>query len=213
MKDFPWGYVVGAAVTVIGLLFNQWRADKRDKDRWDKEVARDQVKWDRERAERQEQWLREDHARTEQWKREDRRRWVDEQRTLYATSLKNAKELLGLLSRIHIELAWTTDSDDRKVKIQRYTDQLDSMKRDFDQAVSEVLIIAGDSAMGDVTRLSRSVHEAFVNARFWSAYSEDKLESSLAESHEAYNDYFSSVRQELGLSEPTLPETNPALGS
>jgi hypothetical protein len=40
MKDFPWGYLAGAAVTVIRLLVNQWRADKREVDRWQEEVER-----------------------------------------------------------------------------------------------------------------------------------------------------------------------------
>jgi hypothetical protein len=56
MKDFPWGYLIGAAVTVLGLLINQRRADQREVDRWNKDTARDSAKWDRYQAERSKQW-------------------------------------------------------------------------------------------------------------------------------------------------------------
>ena len=197
MKDFPWGYVVGAAVTVIGLLVNQWRADKREVDRWRKEVDRDKVKWERERAERLEQWKREDQARVEQWRRDDRRRWIDEQRTRYATSLKTARAFLSQLNSIHALSGLEIDEAD----VKKSGDRLDALMDAFDAADTEVRIIAGEPVLPHLATLRRNLRIAYVNLIPPFTYSEDQLAAAIERVRDSYNAYFRSVREDLGLAE------------
>ncbi|TDU89851.1 hypothetical protein EV138_3428 [Kribbella voronezhensis] len=209
MKDFPWGYVVGAAVTVIGLLLNQWRSDRREVDRWQKELDRDVEKWQREQAERQQQWEREDRSRIEQWKREDRRRWIDEQRTLYAASLRTARGLLDEIYSAEAQLAWVSDKEQIKAVISTFNSQLRHAEETFNDALSEVLIIASDEVLTKATALRDSLRAASIQARYYGTESGDRLSTARLQSKEDYDAYFRTVRADLGLSELPLSREDP----
>ncbi|GAA1266205.1 hypothetical protein GCM10009665_64060 [Kitasatospora nipponensis] len=74
-----WGYLIGAAVTGLSLLFNQWRSDRREQARIAHERAQVAAQWQKSREEERERWAR-----------EDARRWVLERR-------QASVELLGRL--------------------------------------------------------------------------------------------------------------------
>ena len=78
-----WGYLLGAAVTGLSLLFNQWRSDRRDHLRLLHEQAQAEDHWKKSRAEERERWAR-----------EDARRWVAERRQASAEVLNKLEPWL-----------------------------------------------------------------------------------------------------------------------
>lgn len=83
-----WGPLLTAAVTVFGLLFNQWRADKREERRIDQEVAREERRAQRDHSEQLERWLR-----------EDQQRWFNDRRKAYESAVATADKVIRLLWR------------------------------------------------------------------------------------------------------------------
>ncbi|GIH21493.1 hypothetical protein Raf01_96650 [Rugosimonospora africana] len=75
MSD-TWSYVIGAAVTAGGLLFNQWRSDRRESRRLSDERRREVERWDRDRE-----------RERELWRREDKLRWLDRRQEVYKALL------------------------------------------------------------------------------------------------------------------------------
>jgi hypothetical protein len=161
MKDFPWGYIVGAAVTVIGLLVNQWRADRREIDRWNKETERDRAKWQREQTERLEQWQREDAARTEQWKREDHARWIEERRSLYAASLNRAWAYFDQLQTLADRRSFgPLDVNDVEEMVNQAEDAVNEAEEAFGVAAADTLVIASDPVMRALDKLRSALQDA-----------------------------------------------------
>lgn len=198
MKDFPWGYLVGAAVTVIGLLVNQWRADRRETDRWQKEVDRDQLKWQHEQDER-----------LQQWKREDSRRWIEDQRAHYADSLRTGQAFLDGLHELSILLAEAQTAEKVDEQIRSSENRLDGLQDAFSAAATEVVIIATDPVLDPVDDLRSHLRSAYYVARYSLIYAVGELESELRDAEKAYAAYFSAVREELGIASPS-PAATPA---
>jgi hypothetical protein len=200
MKEFPWGYIIGAAVTVIGLLINQWRADRRDAERWNKEIDRDRLRWDRERTERLEQWQREDDARTDTWRREDDRRWFEERRMLYAQCVQVGRRFLEVARKSTIILI--NVSHDAQMK---HWDEILNAQDQFEKAASEAEILAGDATSHQLAEVVASFNQVVNAVMFASSKDSDRINDAVGEAHEVFGRLVPLVRDDIGVVHDRLP--------
>ena len=205
MKDFPWGYIIGAAVTVVGLLINQWRADRRDAERWNKEVDRDRLRWERERTERLEQWQREDVARIDLWRREDDRRWFEERRMLYAQCVQVGRRFLEVTGTSTFIVVG--GSHDAQMK---HWDEMLEAESQFEKAASEAEIIAGDGVSQQLAVLVAAFNRVTAAVMFASAKDADRIKDAVTEARDVYGQLVPLVRDDIGVAQDRLTQAQTA---
>ncbi|WP_329488700.1 hypothetical protein OG618_18910 [Kitasatospora sp. NBC_01246] len=194
-----WGYLIGAAVTGLSLLFNQWRSDRREQLRIEYERAQAEAQRHNSRAEERERWAR-----------EDARRWVLERRQGSVDLLSKldpwVRNLRGWGNPWPYDTADEIEESRRRLRAFDWGEASDQVGNAW--ALLEIL---GSDQLREAYR-SLLAQMYAVEAFTVGPINQDGLNGMVAAMNERYEKLLDAIRDDLGVLGPVESRLTPTTG-
>ncbi|MET7766913.1 hypothetical protein ABZS71_34880 [Streptomyces sp. NPDC005393] len=189
LMEGAWGYLLGALVTALSLLFNQWRSDRRD-----------QARMEHERQQAQALQLSQQAEEQARWAREDARRWVAEHRQASLDLLEKLEPWVQhLRSWGHPFPHDTTDEiEAQRQDLRRY--DWKQASHDVGQAWATLQLVGSDPVRDAFKALQGQMYVGI--ALTLDPINQDQLDNCVNEINARYERLLRAIRSDLGVTAP-----------